>query len=209
MSWTEVGDPNRAKELKAAGWGTYAPHQDTDCAVMWRQERWALASESTHKLTDKTWVVSGKTHRLVACKVVLDALDGSGRIWLSVAHFPSSVQGKGGFSSEYPDRVAAWKAGLVGLADWKKNQHDKWHPTWMGMCADWNLDFKQKWCRQYVKDEFPSMHCTWSKPFPNGGTHGSRLIDAVWCGGTTTKCALLPDDNSSDHRPWWHITRMD
>src|SRR5262245_29208969 len=176
MTFTEVGTADRAASLSADGWGTYAPHQDTDCAVMWRKERWALVDSQVKRLTDATWVVSGHTHKLVACKVVLDAKDGSGRIWLSVAHFPSSVQGKGGFSDEHPDRVKAWKTGLQGLADWKKKQHDKWHPTWMGMCADWNLDMKIGWCRQLIKDEFSAMHCTWQKPYPSGGTHGDRLI---------------------------------
>jgi len=208
MTWTEVGTGDRASSLTADGWGTYAPHQETDCAVMWRKERWTVQDKSTHQLTPKTWVVSGKTHHLVACRIVADAVDGSGRIWLSVAHFPSGVQGKGGFSNEHPDRVKAWKDGLKGLAEWKRNQNERWNPTWMGMCADWNLDMKLGWCRDLIKSEFSQMHCTWQSPYPNGGTHTDRLIDAVWCGGRTTLCKLLPDDSSSDHRPWWHVTEM-
>src|SRR5262245_35708341 len=155
MTWTEIYTADRAKQLKADGWGTYAPHQETDAAFMWRKQRWKLVKSSTHRLTDKTWVVSGHTHKLVSAKVVLEAQDGSGIIWLSVTHFPSGVQGKGGFKTDNPDAVAAWKSGLKGMADWKAAQHDKWHPQWMGMCADWNIDFKLGWCRDIVKQEFP------------------------------------------------------
>ena len=42
MTWTEIDTKQRAAELQADGWGKYAPHQDTDCAVMWRKERWTL-----------------------------------------------------------------------------------------------------------------------------------------------------------------------
>ena len=209
MTFTEVGTPERASTLQADGWATYAPHQHTDCAVMWRKERWKLLKSSTHQLTDKTWVVSGQKHHLVAAKVVLEAKDHGQVIWLAVAHFPSSVQGKGGFSDEHPDRVKAWKDGLQGLHSWKEAQRQQWKPDWLGACADWNLDMKVGWCRQTIKDTFDQWHCTWQSPYPNGGTHGDRLIDAVWCNGTTTKCQLLKDDDSSDHRPWWHVTEMD
>lgn len=75
----------------------------------------------------------------------------------------------------------------------------------MGMIvADWNVDFFMSEWRSTVQGYFPSMFLGWSGHMPpkGKGTHGSRLIDGTMATAKATKCQLLKDDDSSDHRPY-------
>ena len=207
MTFTEIGDPLRAAQVAADGWGRFVPDDKTDVGLMWRQERWAKVATATRKLTDKTWVVSGKTHRLVAAAATLEAQGEGYRIWVAVIHFPSGVEGDGGFATDNDDAVAAWKSGLNGLHDWwldQKHQYEIGSTGGFGMlCADWNLNHRLKWVREYIGNTFDAMNSTWRSPYPDHGTYGKRIIDATWTTGAVARPAwLLKDDDSSDHRPY-------
>lgn len=203
---TEIGTAERAAQCEADGWGHFHPHDKTDCAVMWRKSRWEKIETSTRRLTDKTWVVSGHTHKLVAAAVVLGDTESNRRLWVAVVHFPSGVQSGHGWATDNDDAVAAWQSGIKGLKEYRTDQKNQYGIDCAMLCADWNVNFKIEYFRDYVRNVFDQMTCTWQKPYPNGGTHGDRLIDATWTDGVREQDAwLLKDDDSSDHRPYADI----
>lgn len=69
--------------------------------------------------------------------------------------------------------------------------------------ADFNLDVKKQWVRDLLEKEAPKYRISVQPPFPGGGTLGSRWIDFFLYRGNLTvpSVRLLPDDDSSDHRP--------
>jgi hypothetical protein len=209
MTFTEIGNKERAEACEADGWGHYHPHDKTDCAVMWRKSKWEkVNSGSTRKLTDKTWQISGNTHKLVGASIVLkDADNDTGRrLWVAVVHFPSGVQDGHGWAKDNDDAVKAWQDGIRGLKDWRNDQKESYGVDLAMLCADWNVNLKLDFFRDYIRNVFPNMSCTWRSPYPNGGTHGDRLIDATWTDGRRDEDAwLLKDDDSSDHRPYADI----
>lgn len=206
MTFTEIGTEKRAKQCEADGWGHYHPHDKTDCAVMWRKARWEKVATSTRKLTDKTWQISGDTHRLVAASVVLKDTDSKRRMWVAVIHFPSGVQSGHGWATDNPDAVAAWKDGLKGLKDYRQDQKEKHGVDLALLCADWNVALEVDYFRDWIRGVFPHMRCTWRDPYPSAGTHGDRLIDGTWTdGGRKEQAWLLRDDDSSDHRPYGDV----
>lgn len=207
-TYTEVGDPKRAdalrKQAKADGWGVYCPDTKTDCAVAWPKDLWTKTAGNVHQLTPKTWDMNGKPMKTVAAYVVLDHKKHDVRLWVSVAHLPSGVQDGDKFTDT--DRSRAWRDAVAGWHDWWRNKARlKWSPDVAMLVADWNVDFHRASWRDYVQDVFDSMHLCWRGNMPNGGTHGSRLIDASWQTYPANKCRLLADNDSSDHRPWGQI----
>lgn len=203
MTFTEITNAERASACEADGWGHFHPHDKTDVAVMWRKSKWEKVADGTRKLTDKTWLISGHTHKLVAASVVLGDVDSNRRLWVAVVHFPSGVQDGHGWAKDNDDAVKAWQDGLRGLHDYRQDQKKNHGVDLAMLCADWNVNFKVEYFRDYVRNVFDQMTCTWQKPYPNGGTHSDRLIDATWTDGRRERDAwLLKDDDSSDHRPY-------
>lgn len=206
LSWTEV--KGRADILSAKGWGTYAP-QSTDCAFMFRKSVYELVAKSDNQLTSKTFIDgNGNTKKIIAPTIVLNSKDGI--LWTSVAHLPSSVQEGDHFSTKKTDqdRVACWKSSVSGWKDLRQKQRDKYHQTISLHIADWNVNFRMSTFRKEVDNRIagdPSnFRGTWTPSNePKDGTLGSRLIDAGWTNGAFSSTGLLPDDNASDHRPFY------
>lgn len=83
--------------------------------------------------------------------------------------------------------------------------------------ADWNKDYRNEFEREQIRRKVARplrLVQGWDGSSPNrGGTHGPRrLIDGVVAsrrllGWSTPWCWLLPDDGSSDHRPYAHTLR--
>lgn len=201
LSWTEVGDPDRAAKLKADGWGSFTPHKKTDVAWMWRKSVWDLVEKHVKELTPKTWTDGqGHKHWTRCATVVLDGPQG--RLWASVAHLPSGVQDGNKFDADHPAKVAAWKDAVRGWADYHQRQVDNWRPDLTMYVADWNVDFHSGHWRDWVQGVFPKMVLTWKGDMPAGGTHGDRLIDATWA-TRNGRCVLLDKrSGTSDHRPY-------
>lgn len=204
LSWTEVGDPDRAEKLTADGWGTYAPHDKTDVAFMWNKAIFELAFKDVQELTDKTWTDGqGHVHKTKCASVILNCKLKDRRLLATVCHLPSGVQDGNNFNDEHPKKVAAWKAALPG---WHNYLNDTlrpvYRPDFVMVIADWNVDFHSAHWRGYVQDVFPGKTLTWAGDMPNGGTHGDRLIDATWA-DHNGKCVLLEKrEGTSDHRPY-------
>lgn len=82
--------------------------------------------------------------------------------------------------------------------------------------ADWNKDHRNNAERAMIQRHLAKpLHLVqgWDGSSPSvGGTHGRQLIDGVLTarrvlGSSTPWCFLVPDDGSSDHRPYAHTLR--
>lgn len=136
--------------------------------------------------------------------VLLDVTTGK-RLLVSVAHLPPSVE-KGGGLLGVSRRVAAWRKQQKA---WKRTWNvlaKRYHVDAILIVADWNVDIKKVGFRSLLRGLQPGMKLAWGNgPFPKGGTHGRRLIDFSFYRGAIKPQGLpylLPDDNSSDHRPY-------
>ena len=207
LTFTEVGKKERAEKLKADGWGRYVPHGETDAGLMWLKSEWEKVFTEVKQLTDKTWKDGqGNTHYQRCASAVLDNKHTGKRLWASVIHLPSGVQ-DGKHFSDKESHVKAWKGACDGWADYHKKQKDKWDFDGTMYIADWNVDFKVSDWRDRVRDYYPNCHCSWKSPYPGGGTHGDRLIDATWTDFSIDECVLLDKTESSDHRPFGELIR--
>lgn len=212
LTFTEVEGKDRCNALNTDGWGKYCGYVDgdTDCAVMWDKNEWTKVTAFASRLTEGTYHMDGgHDRRVVAATVILDHESGK-RLWVSVCHLPSSVQEGDHWSNDQTDqdRVKCWKNGVENWRDKRQSAKDNHHQDLSMHVADWNVDCRSgKWRDEIDKrigaDKFRG---TWTKNnLPQGGTHGDRLIDATWTNGTFKDTMLLPDDNSSDHRPYGDI----
>ena len=209
LTFTEVQSKARADALTTAGWGVFAPHGESDCAVMWDKAEFVKHHAHTNVLGSKTFIDgNGNTKQVICATVVLDHVSGR-RLWVSVAHLPSSVQDGDHFSQAKTDadRVACWKSAVDDWKQTRKNQKDKYDVDTSMHVADWNVNLHMGAWRTEVDNRIDAAYFagTWGHDRPSGGTHGDRLIDATWTNGTFNDTMLLPDDDSSDHRPYGEI----
>jgi hypothetical protein len=131
---------------------------------------------------------------------------GERSLW-SVAHLPSHVEGDWNVAGPFGGR--AWRVWLwlKAVREWKRHTRAlrRRYGVKAAMVADWNLDFRHARFRALVKALFPRLRLTWRRfPAPGEGTHdGGRVIDATLTNMRAPEpAALLPDDESSDHRPY-------
>lgn len=205
LTFTEVGSDKRAKVLKDAdpdNWAAWVPSA-SDVGLMWRKGQYSPVWKEAHKLTNKVWTDGkGRKHETYCGTALLRHNKEGHTLFLSVCHLPSHVQNGNKFYNNA--QAAAWKSACSGWSTYWNNCRKRDHPTLAMLVADWNVDFHSSTWRQTVQGYFPSMFLGWSGHMPpkGKGTHGNRLIDATWATSKASKCKLLKDDNSSDHRPY-------
>ena len=204
ITYTEVGSDSRSKVLKTADddWAAWIPSA-SDVGIMWRKAQYSPVWKEAKKLTDKVWTDGkGRKHETYAGTALLRHNKEGTLLFVSVCHLPSHVQNGKKFYDNA--QAKAWKSAVAGWHDYWNAKRKKDKPDLGMLVADWNVDFFVKEWRQYVQNVFPSMNLCWSGHMPpkGKGTHGSRLIDATWATTQATKCQLLKDDASSDHRPY-------
>jgi hypothetical protein len=203
ITYTEVGSDSRTKVLKdaSADFAAWVPSQ-SDVGIMWRKADYSPIWKEAKKLTDKVWTDGkGRKHETWCGTAFLEHKSGK-TLFLSVCHLPSHVQNGKKFYDNA--QAKAWKSALNGWSDYWNNKRKKDHPDMGMIVADWNVDFFMSEWRSTVQGYFPSMFLGWSGHMPpkGKGTHGSRLIDGTMATTKATKCQLLKDDDSSDHRPY-------
>ena len=206
MTFTEVGSEKRKQVLKDASdeWAAWVPSQ-TDVGLMWVKANWHPVWKEAKKLTDKVWTDGqGRKHQTWAGTALLENSKGK-TIFLSVCHLPSHVQNGKSFYDNA--QAKAWKSACSGWSSYWNNKRKKHHPDLALIVADWNVDFHIDVWRDRVQDYFPSMFLGWkgNMPAKGKGTHGARLIDGTMATAKASKCVLLKDDNSSDHRPYGEV----
>lgn len=200
---TEIEERARARTLhrRGDGWGARAP-RPTDLGVMWRRARWTYRTHGVRLLTPTTYfTATGQPRPARAMFVVLDPTPPHvGRILVTLAHLPASVQSADRFrTADRADRVAVWRDAVAGWASLVDRLRDRWHPAATLTVADWNVDLRRPPWRRYLTAAFPGQRLTWKRPLPTSGTHrGGRLIDATL---TTARgrARLLPHTAASDH----------
>lgn len=205
LTFTEVGSDKRAKVLKDADpnqWAAWVPSK-SDVGIMWSKGIFQPIWKEAHKLTDKVWTDGqGRKHETYCATALLKDNGTGNTLFLSVCHLPSHVQNGNKFYDNA--QAKAWKSAVNGWSTYWNNCRKRDHPTSAMLVADWNIDFHSSTWRDYVQNVFPSMFLGWSGNMPpkGKGTHGKRLIDGTWATKKATVCKLLPDDDSSDHRPF-------
>lgn len=203
-TFTEVGSDSRAEVLKDAApdeWAAWVPSQ-TDIGIMWRKEDFHPIWKEANKLTNKVWTDGhGRTHETWCGTALLEKASGH-TVFVSVCHLPSHVQNGNSFYDNA--QAKAWKSAVSGWSDYWNAKRQSDHPDLGMIVADWNVDFHSSHWRGIVGDYFPSMFLGWNGHMPPAGkgTHGARLIDGTMATAKATKCQLLKDDDSSDHRPY-------
>lgn len=202
LTFTEVGSPKRTQVLKDADpehWAAWVP-EPSDVGIMWRRANFDPVWKEPHKLTEKVWTDGqGRKHETWCATALLEHTTGP-TLWISVCHLPSNVQN--GKRFETNAQAVAWQSAVDGWHDYANKCRKRDKPDLQMLVADWNVDFHMAAWRNYVQGVFPAMVLGWAGNMPKGGTHGPRLIDASWSSNRATKCVLLKDDASSDHRPY-------
>lgn len=189
VTWTEV--PPRGRALRRSGWGAYSRPARTDVAVSWRRTVWTPEARWITRLAP----------RQVAAWLLLIRSDGL-RVLVTVAHMPAHVELGDRFRPGVPGRVATWQTAVTRWAAQVRAARRQDHPDRVIVAADWNIDLRRPVWRRYLLARFPGLRVTWARPLPRVGTHrGGRLIDATLT-NARGRARLLPDDRSSDHRPY-------
>lgn len=211
ITYTEVGSAERTKVLKNADpdWAAWVPDA-TDVGLMWRKSDFHPVWKHCVKLTDKVWTDGQGRKHTTYCGTALLEKDGGENdgktIFLSVCHLPSHVQNGNKFYDNA--QAKAWKSACAGWNDHWNEVRKEDHPDLALIVADWNVDFHMSTWRDKVQSYFPSMFLCWKGNMPpdGAGTHGNRLIDGTMATAKASKCKLLKDDSSSDHRPYGEVT---
>lgn len=183
------------------GWGHYHPMTDwgkANCSVEWEWDTWALVEQGTQVLTDIRVRTKGG-HLLppsVLVWVLLEHKATRRKLDLSTAHMNLH---------NTPLRNRAWHEEARTLNTRFKGLHRK-HPDWeLAYQADVNrtqrLKMNQRMLREITNGT--GMRNLWVGNLPaRGGTHGKRAILDAALTTTPGRIYLLPDDASSDHRPF-------
>lgn len=188
-----------------------------ECWATWRVdhlERRADWAPFSRKLTDKTWVrareYGGREAPPVEALVVPLQVVGRPnrrRPVLIVIHMPLD---------NTDQRAAAWIDCCRGLRILVTQIRERDPGAEIVIEADWNKDHRnareRAMIHRYVAKPL-RLTQGWDGSRPaHGGTHGRQLIDGCLAraralGSSTPWCWLVPDDGSSDHRPYAHALR--
>lgn len=190
-----------------AGWESYHSEESgqDDPAAAWDPTVFALASEpyTITLATTQSYSRKGKprarTHALI---VALRHLATGKVVIFLVCHFPSAVDGRGGFDDRAPRRVLEWvESATAARRAWTVAK--KIHPGARRiLVADFNLDFRQAWVRAYVTETWPLLRSGWERLRGRGtAPGGKRFIDAHLLSGglDTTGTYAVPGPGRFDH----------
>lgn len=206
ITLTEMQDRERSNALKMDGWTVtkfYGPG-DGDPALVSKDSDWIVIQKWSHQLSKyEQRRGPGGPRPPHSLTVLLRHRESNKKLLVSVVHLPSHVEGN--WFDRFYWRVFVWKD---CHKHWKENmiRLRRSHNAKVMMVADWNLNFKRLVFRRLVKRLHPDLTLTWRKPFPRGGTHKRRIIDATLTNlRVLHKARLIEDDASSDHRPYREV----
>lgn len=186
-----------------------------ECWATWRPSMLELDGQPySCQLSDITWTRSkeygGREAPPVKALVVPLRVVGRPnrrKPWLIVVHMPLDNTDL---------RAAAWVDCCRGLRTLVTEIRAKDPHAEIIIEADWNKDYRKDSERNMIQRHVARplrLAQGWDGSSPRrGGTHGRQLIDGVLArrrvlGMSTPWCWLLPDDRSSDHRPYVHTVR--
>lgn len=216
------GDSRDDRELKRImsqpGWDytRFAGRGTSELWATWDNRIVELASQPyVVQLTDQTWVRGEEFggNRAPYVHALVLAFRPVGRpnrrtVYVFVLHAPLD-------NTEV--RAAAWRSVCRGIRTEVTKIRARDPHAVFALNADWNKDYRNAAERAQIQQAVARplrLVQAWDGSTPKrGGTHGQRrLIDGtvatrVLLGATTPWCWLLPDDASSDHRPYAHTIR--
>jgi hypothetical protein len=226
LTLTEVSNDQRAVKLREKGWSYFNSKlnqgQD-DVAVAWETEVWKQRTGSTTKLSHTTFTRGTRPVYSYAADVVLRRADTGHKLLVSVSHMPAHVEGNGDFRTTEDQWQARKKAYLDTLTAWSrlvKDKERKHNTDGTLVVADWNINLKDDWFRQLLKDNWGDKYKQAWTHFPTSGGslaggpeappgapgkgYGDRIIDgSLYRDLVVTKEPHLMDRvRSSDHRPY-------
>lgn len=192
---TEVSRESREKAMRHVGFTSSTGDKSgwDDCGVMVSNYRYDIIYEESFNM--------GGTGRYARIVVVEDTLRDLNFV-VAVPHFPASVESELAEGRETFDSRLWYKA-VRGLRKRANRLRRRFKAAFAIISADWNINFQRTWARALLKSLFPFWKNTWQKF--TASTHGRRLIDALLIKGRVKiKAAArrLPDDDSSDHKPF-------
>lgn len=180
-----------------------------ECAIAHDPNVWRLASHPYAVPLSRTPFYSESGERkppVTGLFVPLEHVKGTVIIFAAV-HFPSSVEGHGGYTDAYPNRVAAHQEAISAMRGaWIPAR--KRHPRAARvLAADFNLDFRQPWVREHLAHAFPSMRAAWLRDhLPERGELGHRIVSGHLVGDRLELAPpgsqLLDDVDGLDHTPF-------
>lgn len=182
-----------------------------ECYATWDTDSLTLQGRPwARKLSSKTYTRSpeygGKPAAFVHALVVkLQPAKGNKRpVFVVVVHMPTD-------STDLRQEV--WLDCCRGLRMLESDLRNLDPNADVVIHADWNKDYHRALERQLLNSQVAKplgLVQTWTANPLASGTHGDELIDGamVPAGLFGGRCELLPDDSSSDHRPFRYRIRF-
>lgn len=192
-------DSARERVYDASGlsWVRMAPRGAGECAALWTA-RWRLSGAPiARQLTGRTYRrVTGQLAAPVHALTVPLRDDVTDQLVLvSTAHLP--VRNTALRRLVWSLAVKGWVAHLDELVA------TRYPDAELLVRADWNRDLRQPAQRSTVNARLAPLDPQGRLVVPQGGgTHGKRVLDADWTTLPGASSTVLPDDPSSDHRPY-------
>lgn len=211
VTYTEVQAENREDAVRRAngeefGFVSGDKSYSNDCVISFKKERFWFLYRENFKSTDKTFFNTKGRERTpqYSTNVVLYDKKADKKLVVCVIHLPAGVEDDLA-AKRNVRRTASWYATFRGSKKRANQLRKKYKADGILYVADFNIDFKKRWCRNLVKTLAPAYTLTWKNVNIKGGTHHNRIIDATLVRGkikVRNSAKLYEDDNSSDHRPY-------
>ncbi|MBA3782747.1 MAG: hypothetical protein H0X12_12970 [Nocardioides sp.] len=220
VTLTEVSAPERKKALWHKGWTVTSGKGEGpgECAILSIRRFWKRLERRTNALTE-----GGGLARLSAplsCATGVYELRGKGkRLIVSVAHLPAHVETelrdwvKSGHRNPLDAQALAWVEAVKAWGLHIERMRELYPDADVWAVADWNVDLRQAWARDLIRDLMKPAGDDLRFAYPERGTlDGSRrVIDAAL---TTLQVDDVKAENAgaSDHlavnfRTRWPLRR--
>lgn len=200
VTHTEVGNNKRASALRYIPWWGYVHVEDArrgedECAINFRRTRWRKKGlPKADKLSEKPIPARNGLFCFSLDQLFEQRRTGQ-TLMVCAFHLPTRGDGQLPIWEDCIDSLVAKVDG------WLKDPDI----DCIALTGDWNANWRDDDIRRYMRSRFPTGQFTWggTRMPRRGGTHDSRLIDySVVFNMFITNAGLLPDDDSSDHRPF-------
>jgi hypothetical protein len=228
ITLTEITNDNRAATMAEKGWAYYNAKKSRDAdntGICWRTDTWKRKNGLVLRLSSNTFDrLNGRQNLYIwAATVVLVHKSSGHKLLVSVSHPPAHIEGVGGFRTTGEGWAARKNAYLTALTNWHTHVADmerKQHVDATLIVADWNVNLKDQWFRDLLKQRWGKQYIiAWRKmPTAGGSLHGGptapagspgkgyhdRIIDGTLYRGVklTDGPNLMSRVVSSDHRPY-------
>ncbi|MFC6341985.1 hypothetical protein ACFP8W_08360, partial [Nocardioides hankookensis] len=186
-----------------------------ECWGTWSTSALQLVESYTHRLTEMTWTRSaeyggGEAPPVTALVLQFEVVGRPYRrtVTVIVVHWPLANTER---------RQEIWKDCALGLRRLEDQIRARDPHTALDVVGDLNRNYRQDADRRLIDHYIAAplrLVQAWAGSTPvRGGTHGPRslldgaVLDRRLLGWSTPWCWLLPDDDSSDHRPFAHTLR--